>query len=229
MLHIVTPWFRYELLPEVYATLPPHDDVTWHVVKTARRPTPAHPFLDADPRIRLREIDCDDTDIVAKRNAAFNRIDDGWFYLLDDDTICLAAVYRTYRAMQAEGFEGMTIGHTTLTRARQPTLDPTSNHFDAGAVVCHHSVLRQVRWEAHPSVARDIWFWTRCFAVLGPARTRLVDETLSVYNHFGPKMRVRKRILGVPLHWDIHSARLARCYILAATVKRRLRAWIRRP
>jgi hypothetical protein len=227
MLHIVTPWFRYELLPRVYETLPPHNDVLWHVVKTSRRPTPPHPFLSRDPRIRLHDIDCDDADIVAKRNAAFDHVTDGYFYLLDDDTTCLESVYRTYHRLAAEGFEGMAIGHTTLQRAQWPSLDPAVNHFDAGAVLCHHGVLRHIRWERHPTVARDIWFWTRAFAHLGPARTRVLDETLSIYNHLGPKMRVRKRVLGVPLHWDIESAWLARCYILAAAMKRRLHAGIR--
>lgn len=227
MLHIVTPWFRYGLLPSVYETLPPHDDVTWHLVKTSRRPTPAHAFLAADPRIRLHEVECADADIVAKRNAAFDHVRDGYFYLLDDDTVFLDAVYRTYRRLQAEGFDGMVVGHTTLRKARWPSLDPMKNQLDAGAVICHHGVLGHLRWETHPAVARDVWFWTRCFAQLGPARTRLADETLSVYNHFGPKLRVRKRLLGVTIAWDVQRVWLARCYILAAAAKRRLRAWIR--
>lgn len=227
MLHIVTPWFRHDLLPAVYATLPPHEDITWHLVKTSRRPTPPHPCLSTDRRLRLHDTDCDDADIVAKRNAAFAHIADGYFYLLDDDTIFIDAVYRTYRRLADEGFDGMVIGHTTLRRARRPSPDPAANQLDAGAVVCHHGVLRHLRWETHPAVARDVWFWTRCSTLLGPARTRVIDETLSVYNHFGPKLRVRKRVLGVPLAWDIHSAWLARCYIRAAASKRRLRAWIR--
>jgi hypothetical protein len=225
MLHVVTPWFRYELLPRVYATLPPHDDLTWHLVKTSRRPTPAHPFLSADPRVRLHEVDGDDADIVAKRNAAFAHVTGGYFYLLDDDTVFLDAVYRTYRRLAGERFDGMAIGHTSLRRARWPSPDPSANQLDAGAVICHHGVLDHVRWETHPTVARDVWFWTRCFAHLGPARTRLVDETLSIYNHFGPTLRVRKRLLGRTVTWDVHSVWLAKCYILAASAKRRLRAW----
>jgi hypothetical protein len=227
MLHVVTPWFRYELLPKVYATLPPAADVTWHLVKTSRRPTPPHAFLAGDSRVRVHDIDCDDADIVAKRNAAFDAIADGYLYLLDDDTVFLDAVYRTYRALAAEGFDGMAIGHTTLRRAWWPSLDPAANQIDAGAVVCHHAVLRHVRWETHPTVARDVWFWTRCFAHLGPSRTRLVDERLSIYNHFGPKLRIRKRLLGVPIAWDVGSAWLAKCYILAAALKRRFRQPVR--
>lgn len=227
MLHVVTPWFRYELLPRVYESLPPHADITWHLVKTSRRPTPPHPFLSTDRRIHLYDVDCDDADMVAKRNAAFAHIADGYVYLLDDDTVFLDAVYRTYRGLADEGFDGMAIGHTTLRRARWPSADPAANQLDAGAVVCHHGVLRHLRWETHPAVARDVWFWTRCFILLGPARTWLVDETLSIYNHFGPKIRVRKRVFGVAVSWDIRSAWLARCYILAATAKRRCAAWIR--
>ena len=69
----------------------------WHIAKTSRRPRLGNVFLETDSRIRLYEIDCVDTDIVAKRNAIFDRIRDGYFFLLDDDTICVEAMYEVYK------------------------------------------------------------------------------------------------------------------------------------
>ena len=226
MLHVVTPLFRYDLLEQVYRSLPPEGDIVWHIVKTSRRAPLDHPFLASDPRIRLYEIDCDDADIVTKRNTVFAAITDGYFYLLDDDTICLPAMYDVYREYSAAGFAGMIVGDTNMVRARLPALDPARNRLDTGAVICHHAVLRHERWEWSPGVARDNYFWTRCFAHFGPSGTAVIRRRIAVYNHLGPLLRVRKRVLGLSIRWDIRSPLVARCYILAAAARHHLPAWM---
>ncbi len=226
MLHLVTPLYRYELLEQVYRSVPPYDDIVWHLVKTSRRPPLDHAFIATDSRIRLYEVDCDDTDIVTKRNAVFDAITDGYFYLLDDDTICLDEMYRAYREYSAAGFVGMIVGDTNMTRARRPSLDPARNRIDTGAVICHHAVLRHVRWDWSPGIARDNYFWSRCFAYFGASGAVVIRRRIAVYNHLGPLLRVRKRVLGVSITWDIRSPLLARCYILAASARRHLPAWM---
>ena len=226
MLHLVTPLFRYELLEQVYRSVPPHDDIVWHIAKTSRRGPLDHPFVASDPRIRLYDIDCDDADIVTKRNTVFDAITEGYFYLLDDDTICLDEMYRAYREYRAAGFVGMIVGGTNMNRARTPSLDPARNRIDTGAVICHHSVLEHVRWAWSPGISRDNYFWSRCFAYFGPSGTAVVPRRIAVYNHLGPLLRVRKQVLGMPIRWDIRSPLLARCYILAAAARRHLPAWL---
>ena len=226
MLHLVTPLFRYELLEQVYRSVPPHDDIVWHIAKTSRRGPLDHPFVASDPRIRLYDIDCDDADIVTKRNTVFDAITEGYFYLLDDDTICLDEMYRVYREYRAAGFVGMIVGSTNMNRARTPSLDPARNRIDTGAVICHHSVLGHVRWAWSPGISRDNYFWSRCFAYFGPSGTAVVPRRIAVYNHLGPLLRVRKQVLGMPIRWDIRSPLLARCYILAAAARRHLPAWL---
>ena len=71
--------------------------------------------------------------------------------------------------------------------------------------------------------ARDRYFWSQCFAFFGQERTKVVDRTISAYNHFGPLYRVRKRVLGMRIEWDIHNLFLAKCYLMAADVRRTLR------
>ena len=225
MLHIVTPLFRYDLLERVYATIPAHDDVVWHIAKTSRRPGLAPAFLARDPRIRLYEIDCPDTDIVTKRNTMFAAIRDGYFFLLDDDTICVEEMYRVYREYASRNFVGMIVGSNNLTRAVAPTIDPALNRIDTGAVICHHSVLEAVQWEWTSAYARDRYFWSRCFAWFGPERTLVLNRTISAYNHFGPLVRVRKTVLRVAIDWEIHNLFLARCYLLAANAKHHWRRW----
>ncbi|MEZ5292750.1 MAG: hypothetical protein R2745_16840 [Vicinamibacterales bacterium] len=225
MLHIVTPLYRYHLLDQVYASLPPHPDVVWHVVKTSRRPPLDHAWIAGDPRVRIHEVDCDDADIVAKRNTAFDAIADGYFYLLDDDTVCLDEMYRVYREYSARGFVGMIVGASDVLPARMPTTDPALTRLDAGAVICHHGVLRTVRWAWSDRYLRDRYFWSRCFAHFGPARTVVVRRTIAAYNRLGPLVRVRKRVLGRPIAFDIHRPFLAWWYIKAADVRHLLRRW----
>ena len=119
----------------------------WHVATSSRRPAPDHSFLRADSRVRVYAIDCDDADIVAKRNTAFACITDGYFYLLDDDTTCLPEMYRVYAEFNAAQFAGKIVGGSDLSGVRRPSVDPALNRLDTGVVICFHSVLRSVRWE----------------------------------------------------------------------------------
>lgn len=228
MLHIVTPLYRYELLDRVHQSLPPYDDVVWHLAKSARRPPIPHAGVLADPRVRIHEVDCDDTDIVAKRNAAFAAITDGYFYLLDDDTICVDELYRVYREHRDAGFEGLIVGGSNLNRARTPSTDPLLNRLDTGSALCFHAVLRHVSWAWSAEFARDRLFWSRCFAFYGPERTVVLNRTIAAYNHLGPLVRVRKRVLGRTIAWDIHDPWVARAYLVAADVRHHLRSWARR-
>ena len=209
MLHIVTPLFRYELLDEVYESIPRHDDIVWHIAKTSRRPGLANSFLTADRRVRLYELDCDDGDIVAKRNAMFDEIRGGYFFLLDDDTICVEAMYEVYREYQAKGFVGMIVGRNNLSGLPEPSLDPADNRIDTGSVICHHSVLCRVKWEWTAEYARDRLFWSRCYAYFGDERTAVLNRVISAYNHFGPLVRVRKTVLSRRVEWDIDNPLLA--------------------
>ncbi len=227
MLHLVTPLYRYDLAARVHQSLPPYDDVVWHLVKTSRRPPLEIPALAADPRVRVHEIDCDDADIVTKRNAVFARITDGYFYLLDDDTLCVDELYRVYREYQDADFAGMIVGGSDLNRARTPSLDPLLNRLDTGAALAHHAVLRHVSWAWSADYARDRLFWSRCFAWFGPDRTVVVDRTIAAYNRLGPLVRVRKRVLSYSLAWDIYHPWVARCYLLAADARHHIRCWMK--
>ncbi|MBP7777768.1 MAG: hypothetical protein KA371_11605 [Acidobacteria bacterium] len=227
MLHIVTPLFRYHLLERVYQSIPPHDDIVWHLAKTRHRPPLAYAFIARDSRVRVHEIDCDDTDIVAKRNTVFAAITDGYFYLLDDDTVCVDELYRVYREYRAACFEGMIVGASNLSAARRPSADPLLNRLDTGAVLCFHAVLRHVEWAWSADYARDRLFWSRVFAFYGAERTVVLDRTIAAYNHLGPLVRVRKRVLGCSIAWDIYRPWIARVYLLAADARHHARRWAR--
>ena len=217
MLHIVTPLFRFELLKKVYLTIPKHPDITWHIAQSAHREELIGDFLDLDPRIRLYEIDCLDNDLVSKRNWVFNKIHDGYFCLLDDDTIFLNELYNVYKEISSENFDGMVIGNQQtlvgpkMLKASYPTDNAETTLIDSGMVISHHRVLKSVKW-ALSHTFRDRDFWCRCSRYFGRDSIRLVNKTISVYNYFGPKIKVRKKILFFKLTFDIYNPLIATCY-----------------
>jgi hypothetical protein len=219
MLHIVTPLYRYDLLEKVYQSIPKHADIIWHIAKTSRREKLTNHFLTADQRIKLYEIDCADDDMVTKRNVVFAAIQDGYFYLLDDDTIFLDALYAVYQQYSQANFKGMVIGNTNLLKASYPILKATQPRFDTGMVLSHHQVLRAVAWDWHPTLPRDFYFWRRCYEFFGKESTVLIDKVIAHYNYFGSIYTIKKRILGFDIEYKINNIAFAKAYFLLADVK----------
>jgi hypothetical protein len=229
MLHIVTPLYRYELLEKVYASIPLHPDILWHISKTSRRESLSNGFINTDPRIRLYEIDCADSDTVTKRNVIFDQITDGYFYLLDDDTHFVETLYDLYRDCSRDNFVGMVIGDQyspasgTIFRATLPTKEPSTTMIDSGMVLCHHAVLRHVRWAWSTIPYRDRDFWCRCNQYWGEDAVRLEHKVISSYNFYGAKIRVRIILLGIPIALDIHNIALSRVYLGLGKLLRKLK------
>lgn len=122
MLHIATPFYRPQYLEAIYESIPKYHDITWHIAKTKNSPSLKYDFL-KDPRIKVYEIDCSDKDTVTKRNTIFNHIKEGFFFLLDDDTIFVEEAYNVYKQYSEEGFVGMIVGNQLLILQIMPLYD----------------------------------------------------------------------------------------------------------
>ena len=219
MLHIVTPLFRYELLEKVYQSIPKYDDITWHIAKTSHREKLTYEFMSNDKRIKLYEIDCLDNDIVTKRNTIFSEIHDGYFYLLDDDTILVNELYIVYLEYSKMNFIGMIIGRSNLLKASYPVVNLQYARVDTGMVLCHHSVLQVVKWAWHSELPRDFYFWNRCFLYFGKNASLLIDKEISYYNFNGTAYKIKKRILFYDFECDLNNATLVKLYFLMADIK----------
>lgn len=220
MLHITTPAFRYQYLDHIYASIPPHSDITWHIAKVADRPALTNGFL-TDPRVRVYELACTDADTVTKRNHIFDQINDGYFHLLDDDTLFHPGMYRVYERYAAQAFVGMIIGYQhnrdgfVFLRPNYP-IHWSRTPTDSGMVLCHHSALGHTRWISHHDGPNDFNFWQRCYAYFGQQATLLVPDVISYYNYFGPLIRVTKKILFRTVAFDICSFYVAWPYTKAS-------------
>lgn len=186
MLHLITPLYRYKNLSKIYSSIPPNEDIIWHIAKTNKRKNLTDSFIDSNPQIKVYEIDCEDNDLITKRNTVFDEIKSGHFHLLDDDTLFHNNMYQVYK--DYEDFNGMIVGKQVYknNKTRLNASYPVRCYIDAGNVLCHSSVLEQVRWEERDGYehlgCKDFIFWENCFKIFGQSKTILIPDIISVYN-----------------------------------------------
>lgn len=228
MLHIVTPLYHYDLLEKIYRTIPVETDITWHISVSTSREKVQFNFIYTDPRIKLYELDCLDSDTTTKRNEIFDCIRDGYFYLLDDDTIFLASIYHIYKRAAALNFKGLLIGNQinywypgNIRYAAYPTNDPDTTDIDSGMVLSYYSVLRNVKWEWRKD-KRDNLFWIKCSNYFGPDNIKIINHTISIYNSLG-LIKIDKKILFIRIRYNITSKTGARVYYTTRSILRSLR------
>ena len=183
MLHIITPLYRFDLLPQVYESIPKEDDIIWHIsVSTKREPIPYN-FIYKNDKIKLYYVDCLDNDTSKKRNEIFSKLTDGYFCFLDDDTIFHENMYKLYLEKQNENFVGMVVGNQ-VNKHNKPRLNgkiPRLNGIDTGNVLCHTSCLEQVSWPRIEVKARDGVFWINVYEYYNK-NCSIKNEVISIYN-----------------------------------------------
>jgi hypothetical protein len=228
MLHIITLAYRFELLPKVYASLPKHDDICWHLSIAKNRGIPNESFIIKDKRIIIHQIDCKDDDFVTKRNKVFEKIKDGYFYMLDDDTIFINEVYNQYKQHYLKKENVLIIGNEIIRyyktegilKANPLSEDPSKVNIGTGMALSSSEVLRFVKWEWVPqgeTYSRDFLFWSNCFRFFGEGKTINCNKIISYHNYFSPVLRIRIhkkiKVLGnFRLHTDIDNVIIAKIY-----------------
>lgn len=220
MLHIQTPVYRTEHLEKIYQSISKYEDVTWHLSKSKHTPPLTNSFL-KDERVKIYEIDCLDSDTVSKRNVSFDEIEDGYFILIDDDTLFLEAAYLVYRKHFDQGFKGIIVGHQKYGSIplifRGPvkisSTDPAIIELDTGMAICYFSVLDYVRWVKDENCYNDTFFWRKCLIYFGAETTIFTDETISYYNYFGAKVKFRKEVGSYKIKFDIRQPILVFLYL----------------
>lgn len=192
MLHIITPLYRFELLEAIYASIPAYEDITWHLSVSNTRNLPENKLILNDKRVRIHYLDCEDNDLVEKRNAVFKSISSGYFYLLDDDTIFLEEVYKLYKKFSVIHFKGLILGRQYRpfynASPLRPYDNPLFNNIDTGMAIAHCSVLKVVSWEwCESKYSRDCYFWAKCYEYFGKKLTINTKQYISIYNKLNSK------------------------------------------
>lgn len=190
-LNICTLSSRPQFLRQIYNSIPHETDIIWHIAKSSRTP----PLEDLqDERVKVYELDCEDTDTPFKMNSIFEKIveqgTDSYFCILDDDTIFHEGMYKLYNLYKNKAFMiiGRQVDKDMITRL-YGTL-PYECAIDSGNVLCHSSVLTVEKWgEKHWDEVyhADFDFWNRCFKHFGITRTDIVEDAISIYNLYSEK------------------------------------------
>ena len=228
MLHIITLAYRFELLSKVYASIPMHDDICWHLSIAKKRGIPNDDFIEKDKRIKIHLIDCEDDDFVSKRNSVFEKIKDGYFYMLDDDTIFINEAYNQYKQQYLKKENVLIIGNEIIRyynkerilKANPLSEDPSKVNIGTGMALCSSEVLKFVKWEWVPhgkTYSRDFLFWSNCFKHVGEENTIYCNKVISYHNYYSPVLRIRinKKIRGwgnCRLYTDIDNVTIAKIY-----------------
>lgn len=183
MLHLVTPLYRPDNLEKIYNSIMPFKNITWHIVKSYEKEIS---FSPEDPRVIIYNSPCSDKDPVCKRNYALEKIKDGYFHLLDDDTELHPNMYSLYVNMRSVAFEGMVIGKQQEKdgKLRLRELDrPLYCYVDAGNVLSHHSAIEYALNTPSPKnrhSAPDYDFWENVYNYYKRAST--TKDVISTYN-----------------------------------------------
>ena len=185
MLHIITRAYRFDLLKPMFDSLPKVDDIHWHISKSKHREDIVYDFLKS-PNITIYNVDCLDTDRTTKTNHVFDHIKDGYFCLLDDDTIFHENMYIKYLECTEHNFRGMLVGEQLDFKGnrRLPASVPIYCRIDTGNVLSHHSCLPECEWpkEHIPRVnQKDFLFWDSVYNYYG-RKCAIWNQPISIYN-----------------------------------------------
>ena len=198
MLHIITIAYRFENLDKIYNSIFMDDDIKWHIVKSNKREEITHSFIKEDKRIILYNVECEDSDTTKKRNTALEKIKDGYFCFIDDDTLFHENMYYKYKESQENNFKGMLVGEQVEWDGvkRLEAVRPTFRMIDTGNVLCHSSCLSTCRWPESFTKGinqKDFLFWDSVFKFYGN-KCGLTKTPISYYNIISKdKKDIRKK------------------------------------
>jgi hypothetical protein len=183
MLHLITPLYRFQNVEKIYESITNYPDVKWHMGKSASKPYTL-PF--EDDRVKVYDVNCSDGDPVAKRNFALSKVTkDGYFHLLDDDTLFHPNMYKLYKQMEELEYKGMVIGKQVEknNKLRLKELPhPIYCHIDAGNVLCHYSAIDYILTTRDKNIhlAPDYNLWEKAYSFFKEAK--MTEDVISTYN-----------------------------------------------
>ena len=226
MLHIITLLYRFENFEQLCFSIPEKNNITWHIVISNRRTIPSNITESTFKNLIIHIVDLNDDDFVSKRNIVFEKINDGYFFLLDDDTKFLNSCYEEYKKYHNLGFKGMIVGiqQTVFSKNKPnyPYTNPKNNLLDTGSVIAYFEVLKHVKWEWTNDYYRDRFFWANCARYFGENRIINCNKVISYYNFYNSKtnvIKVRKNFKLFKISFDIKNRILGRIYFFLHFLK----------
>jgi hypothetical protein len=132
------------------------------------------------------DVDCHNGDPVTKRNIALSHVKDGYFHILDDDTLFHPNMYQLYNEMKHLDYKGMVIGKQVWKDGKlrlKEFPNPAYCYIDAGNVLCHHSAIDYIlaTRDKNPNLAPDYNLWEKAYNFFNKS-SKMTAEVISTYN-----------------------------------------------
>jgi len=185
MLHICTPLFREYNLQKIYDSIIDENEIIWHIsAVNSKQIKPLNEYK-KQLKVNFYRLNCLDSDTVTKRNEIFNHLNDGYFCLLDDDTLFHPNMFSFYKKLKEINYIGLAIGLQLKANnsVRLYPKIPQNCCIDTGNALAHVSCLKECKWplEKTKTENRDFLFWNSVFNFFSKKHFT-IHHPISIYN-----------------------------------------------
>lgn len=180
-LHIITPVIRADNLWKIALFLPVgFVDVTWWTVFDQHNHTRRLPYLELEFINRLSVPSGQSVSGNAQRNAALEKIEDGYVWFLDDDTLPHPGLGHWLAAWNGAPVKAAVFGQLReMGREYVGPLPVKRGHIDMGQAVIRRDVIGKVRFN-ETLVDADGVFLEEVIRL--PLPDKVSHDALSLYN-----------------------------------------------
>jgi hypothetical protein len=187
-LNILTVLFRKEFLEKQMESIPNRSDINWIICKTKAWGELHKKIKNNGKKFStlVAEVDCEETiqNFVTKINKGMSLVQDGFFYLLDDDNIIHENMIAFYDANKKYD---MIIGNQVCGNGKIKIFAniPEQDGIDMGNVICTTRILKDVDYFncVDKSISSyDGQFWMQCYSKLKKENVLLTNNNIFYYN-----------------------------------------------
>lgn len=189
-LNILTVLWRTEFLEKQYESIPKKEDVNWILCKSNlwKSNIPDYIKNSKDVNVIICNVDInkdkeDVSDFILKINEGIKKVEDGFFYILDDDNKIHEKIYKIYEEYRNyKMIIGKQIKSNNKIRLHQNY--PKYRRIDMGNVICTTEIFKKINFNCvnAKNNCYDWQFWVACFKTIEKKDVLLLNEICFYYN-----------------------------------------------
>lgn len=190
--NILTVLWRTKYLEKQYESIPKKEDVNWILCKSNlwKSNIPDYIKNSKDVNVIICDINIKNkkesiSDFILKINEGIKKVEDGFFYILDDDNKIHEKTYKTYKEYKNKNYK-MIIGEQIKSNnsIKLQANYPFWGKIDMGNVICTTEILKKINFDCVSTKleAYDWQFWLACFKEMEKENVFLLNQICFYYN-----------------------------------------------
>lgn len=191
-LNIITVLWRKNYILEQYKTIPKKPDINWILCKTDLwGKIPDQILFNTELKTIVSEIKIKNeiehvTDFILKINDGLKNVEDGFFYILDDDNSFNNEIYNVFNKYKNSNYK-MIIGRQIRNKKGKilHAQYPQHKRIDMGNVICSTDVFKKIDYfngVKKELLEYDWQFWIQCFNSISKDDVLLLHKNIFNYN-----------------------------------------------